>query len=247
MTTKQIGILGYGRFGRVLCDLLKDDFQVLVYDRQEDLVPESLRSTVEAVASRDILLICVPILTLDSAAASIAPHVPAHTTVMDVCSVKLYARQVLERYFPKNPVLPAHPMFGPDSVSKANGARGLPFILCPTDQTPAHCVDFWKTYLKGKGLKVFCMTCDQHDRHTAYSLGLTFLTSRILEPILDIRDDDSENGKRLRSVVDVCCHDTAELFEGLLSRNPYATQMRRRFREQLDAIETQLDTMTGRL
>jgi prephenate dehydrogenase len=243
MTPRNIGIIGYGRLGRLLADILKEDFRLSCYDQRPDVIPRGDRCDLVAAASSDAIFICVPILQFDSAIATISAHVKPNSDVLDVCSVKTYPRDIMQRHFSPGHVLPTHPMFGPDAVADNRGFQGLPFVLCPTEQTRTELTVFWQEYFQQKGMRVLLMSCEEHDRTSAYSLCLTHLIARVLEPVLESSEIDSKNCKRLQEVIRACCNDPPELFEGLLTRNPFANEMRQCLRASLDKLDARLDSM----
>lgn len=245
MTIQTIGIIGYGRFGKLLATSLAQDFQVFVFDSA--LPPAPLQERIHAVSlpralGADCIFICVPIVALEGVVCEIAPLLPEGTPVLDVCSVKLHPARILREHLrPRAPILPTHPMFGP--VSAKDGWANLPFVLCPEeDATPdeQRLLDFWRSYITTKqGARVITMSADEHDRITAYNLCLTQLLGRVLGNIgIQPSSIDAQSFKHLLSMKDMSYSDSMELLIGMHCYNPYSAEMRGRLLRELEHIET---------
>jgi len=78
-----IGIIGFGRFGRILANLLDDDFQINIYD------PHIESATLEETLAASTLFIAVPIRNFETVIKNIADRLAPGTTVIDVCSDKI--------------------------------------------------------------------------------------------------------------------------------------------------------------
>ena len=253
MTVQTVGIIGYGRFGKLLAGALRQDFRVRVYDSAFDSAEgkgadslsdagENLRfSSLQAAAENDAVFLCVPILYFDDAARRLAEYIPRQSVVFDVCSVKLYPAKILrERIRPRSPIVPTHPMFGP--VSARDGWRDLPFVFCPESDADADeraALEFWSAYVEGAhGARALTMSADEHDRITAYNLCLTQLLGRALGS-MGIRSSpiDAESFKRLLAMKDMSYSDSMDLLIGMHRFNPYAAEMRARLLGDLSALD----------
>ena len=58
---KKIGIIGYGRFGKILYDLLSKRFEVLVYDFNEKCLENISAHALEEVLDCVLVFVAVPI------------------------------------------------------------------------------------------------------------------------------------------------------------------------------------------
>jgi len=241
MIGNQIGIIGLGRFGRLLGEILRPDFPVKGFDRcPMTHAAFAGAAPLHEVAACDTVFLCVPISRLEQALTEALPYLTDDTTVLDVCSVKLKAVDIMERYLPaKTRMLPTHPMFGPDAA--ANGTRGLPFVLCPTDRTPPEYDYRFSEYLTTQGFRVVRMSPDGHDRTIAYSLCMTQLIGRALDRIgAKPSPSDTQSFRHLLEIRDIACNDTVELFRDIQNFNPYAGEMRQRLAAALNDIEREL-------
>lgn len=242
----KIGLVGYGRFGRLLAGILKDDFQVLVCSRRDlsgEVEPGVRAARVEEVLSAGVIFYAVPISVFEETLKEHAPILAAQRApklVIDVLSVKVYPRQVMSAWLPEQVKgLLTHPMFGPDSV-KISGLRGLPIVIdrfsAPQDQYL-----FWKDYFGGKGLRVIEMSAEEHDRQAAYSQGLAHFIGRVLEQ-MEMRPSeiDTLGAKKLLEIKEQTCNDSWQLFTDLQTKNPFTIEMRLRLGEAVDQIYRKL-------
>ena len=243
-----IGIIGYGRFGRLAARQLSKDYKVLVCGRTA-IVPVRLPDNVyagslEDVCNQRIIIPCVPISSFKAMLQTISLLIRPDALIVDVCSVKTYPIQWMKTELPPNVgILGTHPMFGPDSA--ADGINGMKIALCRVRMNDSL---YSKTvnYLKRVGLTVIETTPEEHDQQIAISLALTHFIGRSLSAIdaqqLPI---DTEGYKRLLHILDVVEHDTWQLFVDMHKYNPYAKDFRQKFIQAAVKIESELDDAKG--
>jgi arogenate dehydrogenase (NADP+) len=246
MARRIVGVIGLGQFGKFWAKVLKNDHEVLVSDHRdvsalaEELSVRAL-SLPELCAEAEVIFLCVPINRIELVVRTIKPLLKPGTLVLDTCSVKVYPAQILEKHLaPVNQIelIATHPMFGPQSG--AHGIFGLSIMMCPLKVSKEHYQE-WYTYFQGLGLNIAEMSPEEHDRHAAYSQGVTHYIGRVLGQ-MDLRETpiDTRGYKTLRAVVRDTCNDTWELFHDLQSFNPYTKEMRLRLEAALDYTYGQL-------
>ncbi|MGD9350321.1 MAG: prephenate dehydrogenase/arogenate dehydrogenase family protein, partial [Desulfobacterales bacterium] len=109
-----IGIIGFGRFGKLTARYLAEDFEVVVYNRS-DKSTEIKRCGARTASLRDvcrqkIVIICVPISVLQDVLAEIEPLLQEGAVVVDVCSVKVYPVRWMQAALPETvSILATHP------------------------------------------------------------------------------------------------------------------------------------------
>ena len=243
-----IGILGFGRFGQLMCRYLAKDFSIAVFDRRgrKELIKEhgAVAAEISDVCQREILILAVPISSLEAVLQQIAPQIGSGTTVIDVCSVKSLPVQWMKTHLPRDvPILATHPMFGPDSAAKT--LAGQKMVVCPI-RGPETFQYKAVHYLKTKGLEVIETTPDAHDRQIAVTLALTHFVGRSLAEYgakpLQI---DTDGYKRLLHTLEVVTHDTWQLFEDMNRYNPYAEKERRALIDAAQRVAAQLEPYDG--
>lgn len=239
-----IGLVGYGRFGRLTVRHLSPDFEVVVHTRnvdKENDINEAggrLVSLNEACA-RKIVVLCVPISAMQDTLKQIAPLLAPKTIVADVCSVKEYPALWMHQHLPEFvDILATHPMFGPDSAAKSLADHKI--VLCPERIAP-HRYQRIKSWLEEKKLDIIETTPSDHDRKIAVSLSLTHFIGRTLArfgaPAMDI---DTEGYRRLLHILGVVNNDTWQLFEDMHRYNPYAREKRHAFMAAMANIDDHL-------
>ncbi len=238
-----IGIIGFGRFGRLMSGYLARDCSVRVFNRSDRAVEISrigaVPATLDDVCRQETVILSVPISTMGEMLRRIAPLLNPHALVIDVCSVKVYPVRWMAEILPSSvSLLGTHPMFGPDSAAESLLDRKI--VLSRVRITEDRYQNV-KNYLAGKGLKVIEATPEEHDRQIAVSLALTHFIGRGLDEYgakeLPI---DTEGYKRLLHILGVVTHDTRQLFEDMHRYNPYARDQRRALMAAMERIEKRL-------
>lgn len=239
----EIGIIGFGRFGKLLTKYLAQDLKVYVFNRSDkakeikenNAIPASL----EEVCKKDVVIPCVPISQFEGVLNKIKNLLLENSLVVDVCSVKEYPVELMKKKLPeKVQILATHPVFGPDSA--AESLKGAKIVLCKA-RIPDDLYEKIKSILKEKGLVVIETTPEEHDKEIAKSLLLTHFIGRGLIDIgvanLEI---DTEGYKRLVYVLDTVKNDTNQLFEDMNKYNKYSKKIREDFIKSLNKIEERL-------
>jgi prephenate dehydrogenase len=239
-----IGIIGFGRFGKLVSHYLSQDLDVFVYNRS-DKSPEISRTgarpaSLETVCRQDIVIPCVPISTFRDNLKTMAPLLKPGALVIDVCSVKEYPVQWMSAELPESvSILATHPMFGPDSAADSLQDRKICLCRVRMPEKQYHKI---KNYLASKGLIVIEATAREHDEQIATSLSLTHMIGRTLSEYgaspLDI---DTEGYKRLLHILEVVERDTWQLFQDMHHYNPYAKKKRNEFMKIMEDINSRLE------
>lgn len=243
-----VGIVGFGRFGRLLAEALCPDFTTIIYD---PLMAGSIEQRMTFVPSLEELcrhvqtiFLCVPIIMLESCVYELSRVIYPGSVVLDVCSVKMYPEHIMKTILPDTVYnIPTHPMFGPDSAK--NGWADLPFVFCPPAEIPNPVGDYWEIwtfwteyFAKHKSARIVTMSAEEHDRITAYNLCLTQLLGRVLGNIhIQSSAIDAKSFQHLLQMKEISYNDSMELLLGLHRFNPFAAEMRRHLRDELLRVE----------
>jgi prephenate dehydrogenase len=239
-----IGLIGYGRFGRLTVQNLSDDFNLFVHTRSADKKEDIEQAggqlvTLEQACAQKIVIVCVPISAMQATLKQIASLLKPGTIVVDVCSVKVYPVQWMKELLPDTvEILATHPMFGPDSA--AESVAGYKIVLCPERITSTR-YEKIKKVLADKGLVLIETSAEEHDRKIAVTLALTHFIGRTLaefgaEPL----DIDTEGYKRLLHILEVVNNDTWQLFHDMHCFNPYAVEKRQAFIAAMDRVHNKI-------
>ncbi len=239
-----IGIIGFGRFGKLTARYLAEDFEVFVFnrtDRSAEIKKVGARSaSLKTVCQQKIVILCVPISEFKAVLAEIGPLLKNDAVVVDVCSVKVYPTQWMKETLPESvSILATHPIFGPDSAS--DSLKYHKIFLSPIKINEKQYQKI-KTYLASKELVLIESTPEDHDEQIAISLALTHYIGRSLSEFgaapLGI---DSEGYKRLLHILEVVENDTWQLFYDMHRYNPYAQEKRAAFMRAMQKINDQLN------
>jgi prephenate dehydrogenase len=239
-----IGIIGLGRFGKLVSHYLSQDLEVFVYSRSgksSEIARTGARAaSLETVCKQDIVIPCVPISTFRENLKSIAPLLKPKALVIDVCSVKEYPVKWMTEDLPDSvSILATHPMFGPDSA--ADSLQDRKICLCRV-RVPEKQYNRIKTYLTSKGLIVIEATAREHDEQIATSLSLTHFIGRALSECRAVPlDIDTEGYKRLLHILEVVERDTWQLFVDMHRYNPYARKKRIKFMDIMQDLNARLE------
>jgi len=234
----ELGLIGCGRFGRFAAERLKHDFEVVVYDRKRVRSPKGIRrGTLEEVATRPLVLLCVPISEISQTCLEINRYLKPGQLIIDTCSVKEWPLQEMARLLPRFvEILGTHPLFGPDSAR--NGIRGLKIVL-----NPVRCrrVSKIKAWLEGKGLEVIVTTPARHDFEMARTQALFhFLARGVAETRIRVGRLSTPGPAKLFEDFRDVQNDSLQLFQDLHRMNRYTSAVRKRLIECLSRLDEEL-------
>lgn len=235
-----IGIIGFGRFGRLAASVLKKDLTVKVYKFREDDEQVARGIGLEAVnletaAGCDYVLLCTPISVTENVIKRITKYIKPGALVMDACSVKVYPCKWLKKYLPKHSeIMGTHPMFGPttsrfDLKRQEWQIKDKQVVLCPL-RVGKERVKRIEKYLRGLGLRTIQATPAEHDRQNAYTLGLVHFLGRGLKAS-GVKEQEiyTPGFADLLRITPHTTGDNWQLFYDMHNYNPYAADVRLKF------------------
>lgn len=226
----RIGLIGYGAFGKLIGQHLKEHAEFVVYDAA---LPDS--SARDALA-QPIVILAIPAQELEGFLSTNSEHLHENALFIDVCSVKVRPVSTILEHVPKNAeYIATHPMFGP--ATAADSLVGRKIMLHPARVSDERYAAF-KDFLTRFELQIIETTPKQHDHMMAYVQGLSHYIGRIMQQ-MDVPEtelstlayDDLLDMKRVQG------SDSDALFNSILHENPYTTDVLERFeaaREQVD-------------
>ena len=234
-----VGIIGFGRFGKVLANILQKGFSIKAYDPNPiDAFPSVEFTDLESVLKEKVIFIAVPIRHFESVILEISPNLNDGTTIIDVCSVKKHPVDIMETNLPDNVgIIATHPMFGPDSFRSNNR---LKMVMSNTRDIYDQ-YNFWRRFFSDQGIHIIEMFPDQHDRMAAQTQGVTHFLGRMLKEY-GIRKTsmDTQGFCDLLDLVDQTCNDTWELYTDLQLYNPFTEDM-------IDKLKLAMESLDNRL
>ena len=236
----KVGIIGNGRFGDNLYKTFernkdKVDLEPFIYSRSIDLNSKSeiINSkrfvSLKEICSYDIIIPTVPISVFEKQILEIKDLIPETSLVVDVCSVSIHPAKVIQDNISCD-LLSTHPMFGPDSTKDATFFDGLKFIhhslRIKNEQRVKDFLGFWKDL----GCELIELTPEEHDKQAAYTHAYAFLIGKI-GIMLEVRRNDIST-KGFEGVLynqEAVENDTGQLFNDMLTYNPFAKEMFEKF------------------
>ena len=234
-----VGIIGFGRFGKVLANILQKGFAIRAYDpKTTGAFPGVEITDLESVLKERVIFIAVPIRHFETVVKEISPQLSERTTIIDVCSVKKYPTEVMEKNLPESVgIIVTHPMFGPDSFISNNR---LKMMMNNTRDVHGQ-FNFWRRFFKDQGIQVMEMSPDQHDHLAAQTQGVTHFLGRMLKEFgIKKTAIDTQGFRDLLDLVDQTCNDTWELYSDLQLYNPYTKKMIKNLKESTDTLDNRL-------
>ncbi|MEE2877219.1 MAG: prephenate dehydrogenase/arogenate dehydrogenase family protein [Candidatus Neomarinimicrobiota bacterium] len=219
-----VGIIGFGRFGKVLSSILQKGFSVKAYDGGYVSTIASVKMVdLDEILREEVIFIAVPIRRFEEVITEITPKLGDNQTVIDVCSVKSHPVEVMTRILPGSVgIIATHPLFGPDSFRSSDSLK----MMMDATRDVHSLYSFWKEFFTDQGIQIIEMSPDSHDRLAASTQGVTHFLGRALREF-GIRKTslDTQGFNDLLDLVDQTCNDTWELFTDLQHYNPYTREM----------------------
>jgi prephenate dehydrogenase len=229
------GIIGFGRFGELFKKHLSGHFSFVTYRRS---MPEhEIAAALEQLQHCDYIFFSVPISAMEVSSQTVKKYIKPNATLVDLCSVKEYPIEVLERYFPENEIIGAHPLFGPESA--ADGFAGHQIITVkPKHDSPKYAK--LKAIWESMQVSVIEMSAAEHDRQMAWTLCLTQFIGRGLSTLpLPENSIGTKGYFDLLAIVRRAEADTIQLFNDMNLHNRYSSEMRNAVVERFAQLNEQ--------
>ncbi len=223
MTNETAGIIGNGRFGKLLNSELSKHMSTTVYDlnqRKSDKI-QALKS--------DFVFFCVPISKFETAVKDAKTHIDKGTIVMDVCSVKEYPVKIMKKELKKAAVIGTHPMFGPDSYHNPKNRK---IAFCPV-RTDKKSIKKAKELMQKLGWEVIDTTPEQHDKDMAISLTLMHVIGTVFYDLQPVKMS-TMNYHIFKEMADRVRKDSKQLLHDMLNYNNHAKKTLRRFAKNME-------------
>ena len=237
-----VGIIGFGRFGKVLANILQRGFAIKAYDpKPAGPFPGVQFLDLDTVLNEKVVFIAVPIRHFESVIADISKKLKKETTLIDVCSVKSYPVNIMLKILPDHiGVIATHPMFGPDSYMSNSNLK----MMINNTRDLYNQYSFWKRFFSDQSIQIIEMTPDQHDRLAAKTQGVTHFLGRMLKEFgIKKTNIDTQGFRDLLDLVGQTCNDTWELYADLQLYNPYTADMVEKLKASTNKLDNQLNEL----
>jgi len=248
-TVREVAILGYGRFGRALGQLLAEaGVSHRAYDPVTGPeVPEEFRadSLRDLASNAKFVVVAVPVPRIRSALVDLRPHLGPDTVVLDVGSVKVGPAAALAEVLGEAvPWVATHPLFGPLSLALAE--RPLRVVLCPAAAHPEAAARVRELYER-IGCEVVEQTPEGHDRVMAHTHALTFFVAKgMIDAGAGMEVPFAPPSfQAIARTIETVRSDAGHLFSAIARDNPFAAEARKQLVQALSAIDQALDAQTA--
>lgn len=240
----KVTIIGFGRFGELLANLGKDYFDIHIAESDPARKTVAEQSgfkliNFEDVATTEFIFLAVPISQIENTVIKLEDFVDERHTIIDLCSVKVYPAQLMQKHLTKSSLLATHPMFGPDSAK--NGLEGLRVAFCPLKIEPPQ-VNVVKDFWESVGATVSATTPEDHDKDSVYSQAFTYSLAQI---ILNMQLPDvtytTRSFDNITNVAKLSANDSDQLFHDMLFYNPYFADMKKQLQSAIDKTMHRLE------
>lgn len=236
---ESVGIIGFGRFGRVLANILSDDYRVRAVDPnpQNDVFGVELVDW-NTILKEQTIFVAVPIHSFKDVIRQLSNTLTQEITIIDVCSVKVYPVTVMKEHLSDRVgIIATHPLFGPDSINSPGELK----IMMHNTRDIYNQYAQWKEYFQSKAIQVIEMSPEQHDRIAAKTQGITHFIGRVLRDAgINSTEIDTLGFHDLVQVIDQTCNDSWELFMDLQNYNPYTLSV-------IQQLETSINVIRGKI
>jgi len=207
----KILILGAGKMGTFLTDVLCLDHEVALYDtdaKKLRFVFNTLRLTKPEEIQEfepELMINCVTLKYTIEAFDSVLPFIPKSCIISDIASVKTD----LQEYYEKSGFryVSTHPMFGPTFATLDNLSTQSAIIISESDHMGKA---FFKDLYHSLHLNIFEYTFEEHDETIAYSLSIPFASTLVFASVMKHQEAPGTTFKRHMDIA-----------KGLLSEDDY--------------------------
>ncbi|MET4132673.1 cyclohexadieny/prephenate dehydrogenase [Porphyrobacter sp. MBR-155] len=267
MTIERVAIIGLGLLGGSIglavqargLDIATTgwdrDPQVRAKAAERGLVGRVCDTAAEAVASADLVILCVPVGAMGDAARELAPGLSPHAIISDVGSSKEAVADALSAALPEACIIPAHPVAGTEQSGPEAGFAtlfaGRWCIITPPDGVDpaalAALSDFWAAL----GSKVELMDAAHHDLVLAVTSHIPHLIAyTIVGTASDLEDvTQSEvikySAGGFRDFTRIAASDPVMWRDVFLTNKGAVLEMLGRFSEDLTALQRAIRSGDG--
>lgn len=243
-----IGLIGYGRFGRLAARFVSRAAPVIVYDYRRDpgmRLPRNARwGSLQEAAGARVVILAVPVSSLRNVLRAIRPFLVRGALVADVCAAKVLPSRWMAGMLPRHvQLLGTHPLFGPDTVTRS--VRGRTIVVCPIRLGASRLANILRV-LRGAGLEVRVQTPSAHDRLIARTILLTQYVGRLITLSgIPLEWDVTAPYRSLLHLADIARRDDVRVFTDMWRYNRHSREVGEALTRGRRRVEKLLDSRRG--
>lgn len=237
----KILILGAGKMGAFLADVLSPNHQVAMFDTD----PERLRftyktyrfSTMEEVEEfqPELLINAVTVKYTISAFKAILPHIPERCIISDIASVKTGLPEFYKEV--GRPFVSTHPMFGPTFANLSDLSTQNTIIISESDHLGK---TFFRDMYSSLRLNIFEYTFEEHDKTIAYSLSIPFASTLAFASVMKYQDAPGTTFKKHMDIAHGLLSEDDYLLTEILF-NPHTPTQLKEITESLENLQKMVE------
>ena len=238
----KILILGAGKMGTFLTDVLCIQHEVALYDtdaRKLRFVFNTLRLTqLDEIREfePELLINCVTLRYTIDAFEKVLPYIPQNCIISDIASVKTGLQEYYEKCGRR--YVSTHPMFGPTFATLDNLSTQSAIIISESDHMGKA---FFKDLYQSLHLRIFEYSFEEHDETIAYSLSIPFASTLVFASVMKHQEAPGTTFKRHMDIAKGLLSEDDFLLSEILF-NPHTPRqvenIRKELLDLLDIIET---------
>ncbi len=237
-----IGIIGYGNFGKLLAQTFEkfwEGSEIKIFELTEKIDNQKFFK-LEEVAQQTLLFPCVPIAKIPEVLALLKEFIKPETTIIDICSVKIFPITSMQKILPNTKIISSHPMYGPDSTFDGQDFCGRKIAVWNVS-ADKEVYELYKKFWENLGVDAIEITPDEHDKLAAFSQAYVHFIGKIGQKMgIKKTAIDTKSFSFLYDSLQMMNSDSEELFRDMMTKNPYAKEMRQKFQITLNQIESEL-------
>ncbi len=223
--------------------------------RERGLVGTVCDTAAEAVSNADLVILCVPVGSMEDAAAQFADHIRKDAIISDVGSSKQSVADALARALPGHTIIPAHPVAGTEQSGPEAGFASLFInrwcILTPAKDADQAGVEALSAFWTKLGANVELMDAEHHDLVLAVTSHIPHLIAfTIVGTASDLEDvTRSEvikySAGGFRDFTRIAASDPVMWRDVFLNNKGAVLEMLGRFSEDLTALQRAIRSGDG--
>ena len=234
----KILILGAGKMGTFLTDVLCIQHEVALYDtdaRKLRFVFNTLRLTqLDEIREfePELLINCVTLKYTIEAFEKVLPYIPQNCIISDIASVKTGLQEYYEKCGRR--YVSTHPMFGPTFATLDNLSTQSAIIISESDHMGKA---FFKGLYHSLRLKIFEYSFDEHDETIAYSLSIPFASTLVFASVMKHQEAPGTTFKRHMDIAKGLFSEDDFLLSEILFNPHTSPQLENIRKELLDLLD----------
>lgn len=183
-SSRKIGLIGYGLFGKFFIEELFQGYKITVYSphlpsniSNSNIIP--VKTMTDLLQKTDFIIPSVPISKFEDVIKEISPFLKEKTIIMDVCSVKEFPVEIMKKNLrPSIQIIASHPLFGPKTFEKNKTLAGSRMVL-HNISTEKDIFTEIVQHFKSLSLEILEMKENEHDKLMAGSQFFTQLVRHL--------------------------------------------------------------------